>query len=265
MAAIGPGQATGDGKANAIVALDPKTLQITDWFTQPTAEFVTGPTIFRHNDREIVAAATKDGSILLLDAASLGGPEHATPLYASQSFLGSGASLAASLASWQEATIAPAPEAGDAGPGPSPAETVTLGTRWILAPVAGPLAAGAPSTNGATGTGSVLALELVEGTGGALSLEPGWASHNLTSPATPIIVNGVVFALSTGQPAAASGQGTPAMLYAYDGATGKALWNSEKSMTTFASPGSFWAAMGQTYIGTHDGTLYAFGFLDERR
>ena len=32
-AAIGPGTATGDGKANAIVALDPKTLQVKDWFT----------------------------------------------------------------------------------------------------------------------------------------------------------------------------------------------------------------------------------------
>ena len=55
------------------------------------------------------------------------------------------------------------------------------------------------------------------------------------------------------------------MLHAYDGATGKALWNSQKSMTTFASPGSFWSAMGQAYVGTHDGTVYAFGFLDERR
>ena len=80
IAAIGPGQTTGDGKANAIVALDPKTLQLKDWFSQPTAEFVTGPTILRHNDKNIVAAATKDGRVLLLDAASLGGSDHATPL-----------------------------------------------------------------------------------------------------------------------------------------------------------------------------------------
>ena len=86
IAAIGPGQATGDGKANAIVALDPKTLQLKDWFTQPTAEFVTGPTIFRHDDTDIVAAATKDGRVLLLDAASLGGANHATPLAASKPF-----------------------------------------------------------------------------------------------------------------------------------------------------------------------------------
>jgi hypothetical protein len=243
IAAIGPGQTTGDGKANSIVALDSKTLQVKDWFTQPTAEFVTGPTIFRHNDKDIVAAATKDGRILLLDAASPGGANHTTPLHASSSVLGTGATLAApALATWQDAT----------------------GTQWILAPVAGRLPAGVQATNGAISSGAVLALKLVDA-GGALSLAPGWVSHNLAAPATPIIVNGVVFALSTGRPAAASGRGTAAVLHAYDGTTGKALWTSEKTMTTFASPGSFWSALGQTYVGTHDGTLYAFGFLDERR
>ena len=84
-------------------------------------------------------------------------------------------------------------------------------------------------------------------------------------PATPIIVNGVVFALSTGQPAAADRTGSPAVLYAYDGVSGKALWNSGTSMTAFASPGSYWSALSQVYVGTHDGTVYAFGFPDERR
>ena len=58
-AAIGAGRAAGNGRANAIVALDPKTLQLKDWFTQAAAEFVTGPTILRHGDKDIVAAATK--------------------------------------------------------------------------------------------------------------------------------------------------------------------------------------------------------------
>jgi outer membrane protein assembly factor BamB len=55
------------------------------------------------------------------------------------------------------------------------------------------------------------------------------------------------------------------MLHAYDGATGRALWNSGKAMMSFASPGSFWSALSQLYVGTSDGTLYAFGFVDERR
>ena len=103
IAAIGPGKATGDGKVNAIVALDPKTLQIKDWFSQPTAEFVTGPTIIRHNNRNIVAAATKDGRVLLLDAASLGGSNHDTPLAASTPAFGAGSAVSAdALAAWQE-------------------------------------------------------------------------------------------------------------------------------------------------------------------
>ena len=55
------------------------------------------------------------------------------------------------------------------------------------------------------------------------------------------------------------------MLNAYDGATGKRLWSSEKAMTTSASPGSLWTGTGQIYVGGQDGTLYAFGFNDERR
>ena len=54
------------------------------------------------------------------------------------------------------------------------------------------------------------------------------------------------------------------MLHAYDGSTGTRLWNSDKAMTSFASPGSFWSSLGQIYVGAHDGTLHAFGFDDER-
>jgi hypothetical protein len=258
IAAIGPGQTTGDGKANAIVALDPRTLELKDWFTQADAEFVTGPTILRRNDKDIIAAATKDGRILLLDAASLGGGDHATPLHASKSLLGKGATVSANaLAAWQES-----PASKTAAPDATP--QAPDGTAWILLPVAGGVASGIPTTNGAVSTGAVVALKLGDA-GGAPSLEPGWVSHNAATPGTPIIVNGVVFTLATGTPAASGGRGTPAMLHAYDGVTGKRLWTSGKAMGTFASPGSFWSALGQVYVGTHDGTLHAFGFNDERR
>jgi hypothetical protein len=246
-AAVGAGQATADGKANAIVALDPKTLRLRDWFTQPAAEFVTGPTIIRHGDKDILAAATKDGRILLLDAKSLGGADHATPLHASKTWLGPGAAVSAdALATWRQ----PPPSGG--------------GTTWILLPVAGAPAAGAPSTNGAIQEGAVIALKLADSRG-ALSMELGWVSHDLSAAATPITINGVVFTLATGVPATSAGPGTPAVLHAYDGATGRRLWSSDKAMTTFASPGSLWTGTGQVYVGAHDGTLYAFGFNDERR
>ena len=249
IASIGAGRTTGDGKANAIVALDPKTLTVKDWFTQPATEFVTGPTIIEHNGKQIVAAATKDGRVVLLDAASLGGPNHSTPLAIAKPIFASGASVSAgALAAWQQSTSA----------------TVPAATTWILAPVSGGLAAGVSPTNGAVSGGAVVAMKLSE-TSGTLSLEPVWVSHNLSAPATPLIVNGVVFTLATGAPASATGRGTPAVLHAYEGATGKRLWNSGTAMTAFASPGSLWSNGGQVYVGTHDGTLYAFGFNDERR
>jgi hypothetical protein len=243
IAAIGPGQTGGDGKANAIVALDPKTLQLKDWFSAPTAEFVTGPTILRHGDKSLIAAATKDGRVLLLDSTSLGGADHATPLFASKPVLGAGATVSSdALAAWQ-------PSSG--------------GMSWILLPFKG-RPAGAPVTNGAVSAGAVMALKL-EGAAGATSLDPGWVSHDLASPATPIVVNGVVFTLATGLPSTGTGQGTAAVLHAYDGATGKRLWHSGTAMSSAASPGSMWSGLGQVYVGMRDGTLHAFGFNDERR
>jgi putative pyrroloquinoline-quinone-binding quinoprotein len=244
IASIGAGRTSGDGKANAIVALDSKTLKLKDWFTQPTTEFVTGPTIVEQNGKPIVAAATKDGRVVLLDAGSLGGANHSTPLFVSTPVVGKGGTVSAdALAAWQQSPTGP---------------------TWILVPVSGPLAGGLTATNGAVSSGGVVALKLSDA-GGMPSLETGWVSHNHSAPGTPLIVNGVVFTLATGAPATAAGRGSAAVVHAYDGATGKRLWNSGSAMTTFASPGSFWSNGGQVYVGTHDGTLYAFGFNDERR
>jgi hypothetical protein len=261
-ASIGAGRTSGDGKANAIVALDPKTLKVKDWFTQPTTEFVTGPTIIEQNGKQIVAAATKDGRVVLLDAASLGGPNHSTPLGVSKPLLGKAGTVSAdALAAWQQSA---ASAAQTPAPGGATAAPPSTGPTWILVPVSGVLASGFSAANGPVSTGGVVALKLSDA-GGTVSLDPGWVSHNQSAPVTPLIVNGVVFTLATGAPATATGRGTPAVLHAYDGATGKRLWNSGTAMTTFASPGSFWSNGGQIYVGTHDGTLYAFGFNDERR
>jgi len=251
LAALGPGSVTGDGKANAIVALDPKTLQLKDWFTQPNAEFVTGPTVFRQGAKDVVAAATRDGRIILLDVASLGGVSHGKPLLVSRQVFASGGSISAeALSTWARAGSTTSTSSGS-------------DTRWILVPISGK-PSGIRETNGAIRNGAVVALRVAD-TKGSLSIETDWASADLTTPATPIIVNGVVFTLSTGRPTTAGPIGSPAVLHAYDGVSGKALWNSGTSMTTFASPGSHWSALSQVYVGTNDGTVYAFGFGDERR
>jgi hypothetical protein len=188
--------------------------------------------------------------VILFDAASLGGPNHATPLSASRPVFESGGAISVeALSTWARAAATlTTPVSGSEA-------------RWILVPVAG-RPSGARTTNGAIRNGYVIALRVADANG-VFSLEPEWTSSDLTMPATPIIVNGVVFALSTGRTAAAQ-SGSPAVVYAYDGVSGKALWNSGKSMTSLASRGSFWSALSQVYVGTEDGSVYAFGFPDER-
>ena len=55
------------------------------------------------------------------------------------------------------------------------------------------------------------------------------------------------------------------MLYAFDSRSGRELWNSGKTMTSHIPPANLWASNSQVHAGTHDGTVYAFGFTLERR
>jgi hypothetical protein len=244
--------------ANAIVALDRSTLTPKDWFTADGADFNTSPMVIRYKDKDLVAAAGNDGKLYLLDSASLGGADHKTPLQVTAKYSAAGAGGA--LATWED-------ESG----------------RWILAPVVGAPQAGVkftPAAAAAAGAaapaagsgarGSIVAFKLADA-GGKPALEPGWQSRNLVSPLAPIVVNGMVFTVSSGEyrppeGAAAAAptlaqraqRSTPAVLYVLDGATGKELWSSGKSITSFARAGLS-AGGGQVYLVTHDNHLYAFG------
>jgi hypothetical protein len=174
--------------------------------------------------------------VLLLDAASLGGKDHATPLAASRILTSAPASFAPeALAMWQDAE----------------------GTRWLLVPVAGAIPAALTHGRAIT-NGAIVALKVADHAG-RFSLQPAWVSRDLTSPITPIIVNGVVFAMSRGRVA------TPAVLYAMNGMDGKDLWNSGTKITSHMTGRSFWSATGQVYVGAADSVLYAFGFAMERK
>jgi outer membrane protein assembly factor BamB len=129
---------------------------------------------------------------------------------------GNGAAIGGALASWEE------PESK---------------TRWILA------------TKGS----SVVAFKVVE-KDGSIALEQGWTSKEMVSPAAPIVVNGVVFVLSSGSRTA------NAVLYALDGMTGKELWSSGKAIAGY-STSAISSGQSKVYVGTHDGSLYAFGYL----
>jgi len=89
-----------------------------------------------------------------------------------------------------------------------------------------------------------------------------------------VIANGVVFAFGNGVDATQSTvdiglsyndwqnrakNSTHAELHAFDAKTGEELWSSGNQIATFNHFTSLSLANGRVYIGTHDGTLYAFG------
>ena len=72
-----------------------------------------------------------------------------------------------------------------------------------------------------------------------------------------MIVNNVVFAVSSGKPATATGAGTPAVLYALDAMTGKDLWNSGTAIGRSCRARALWTSNSQVYVGGNDGAVYA--------
>jgi len=252
--------------SDTFVALEPKTLKLKDWYTPSNREWMTKrdldlndtPVVFPYKGRDLLAGSGKEGRLYLLDSKSLGGENHRTPLFRTELISNEDVDFAGrgtwgSLASWQD----------------------TSGTRWVLAPVWGPLHPDMkfPITNGDAPQGSIVAFK-VEESNGKTVLTPGWVSRNLVIPAPPVIANGVVFALSSGEyvrqanenqgglfsPEQRAQLSTHAILYALDAATGKELYSSGDAITSFTHFAGMAVANGRVYFSTFDNTLYSFGF-----
>jgi outer membrane protein assembly factor BamB len=247
--------ATADGDqsatafSDAVVALENRALAMKDYFTPGKTPFTTSPLIFQYKGRDLVVAVNKDGRLYVLDAASLGGSDHKTPLHKSVQYTnGLGDFAAGALSTFEEAD----------------------GTRWVVVASAGPVHADAkyPVSNGTVTNGAISAFKVTDASG-AVTLQPAWVSRDMTSPVTPTIVNGVVFAIASGEnvqvPAAQRAQrSTNAVLYALDAQTGKELWNSGTTITSFVHGVGPAADDSQVYVMTYDGTLYTFGWVVER-
>jgi putative pyrroloquinoline-quinone-binding quinoprotein len=211
---------------NALVALDRDTLTVKDWFAPAEGSFNAPPVVFSHGDREMIAITAGDGRLFLLDGLSLGGSDHRTPLHVT-------------------------PPAGTPGPSPGLATWQDDTTRWIVAPI-----------------GDTIVAFTVSGTEGSAPVATRvWQTRPLVSPLAPIVVNDMVFVASSGEfrgegaadPAKVrADRSSPAVLYALDGVTGKELWTSGTTITSFARAGLS-AGNGQVYVVTYDNTLYAFG------
>lgn len=231
--------ATGSGDspaANAIVSLESKTLKQKDWFAAGASPFTSAPVVFQYKGKDLIVAANKDGRLYVLDSAALGGADHKTPLHKTSPFAAAAADVSG-LATWLDAT----------------------GTRWVIATTSGPVQADTTfaMSNGSVTAGAVAAFTVVDA-GDVPTLQPQWVSQDIAAPVTPAIMNGVVFALASGQRAA------PAVLYALDGATGKQLWTSGTTITSSVRGVGPSAGDSQVYVVTQDGTLYAFGMPAER-
>ena len=125
------------------------------------------------------------------------------------------------------------------------------GARWVLASVWGL-------------NGSIAGFK-VEEQNGKTVLTPAWVSHDMSFPQPPVIANGVVFALSSGEFNRQMNpkNGTHATLYALDAATGKELYSSRNLVTVPAALTGMTVANGRVYFGTTDGTFYTFGMYME--
>ena len=178
---------------NSVVALN-KDLQLQDSFTPPNEGWLNqkdldlgsaSPVIFPFQKWTLVASAGKEGLIYLLDAKDLGGKDHRNALYTSPRYGNDAITMGftgvwGAVSSYQDAA----------------------GERWVLVPMGGPVAKGAPQfefTNGPVSNGSVMAF-LVKEQDGKPVLIPKWVSRDLEQPGMPVASSGgVVFALSTGE------------------------------------------------------------------
>jgi outer membrane protein assembly factor BamB len=269
---------TGDGPvdpasgkyADTFLALSGKELKLLDYYTPANASYLTRkdldmgnstPVVFPYKGRELIVGSGKEGTLFLLDAKALGGETHRNPLFSAR-YLNeendiAGRGFWGAFATWEDAK----------------------GTRWIYAPAWGPVHSKAetfPLTNGAAPNGSIMAFKVEEKNGQPV-LAPAWVSHDMSVPEPPVVMNGVVLAISSGeytrqikedgqlytaQERITNSTGN-ATLYAFDAETGKELFSSGKTMTSFTHFGGLAVTDGRVFITTHDSTVYAFGLKSE--
>jgi outer membrane protein assembly factor BamB len=264
---------TGDGAfdpaagefADTFLAISAKDMKLTDSYTPSNREWLTrkdldmgnvSPVVFSFKGKEYIVGGGKEGRLFLLDAHSLGGETHRTALFRSELLANeevnySGHGFWGAFATYEDAK----------------------GTRWLYAPAWGPPhpAAGFPIANGDAPHGSIMALR-VEMKGDSPVLSPAWISRDMDVPEPPIIANGVVYALSSGEDVVQYRTGTAerlrgsrqATLHAFDAETGKELFASQP-LSSFTHFGGLALSNGRIFVAAYDGSVYAFGPKNEER
>lgn len=226
-----------------------------EWLTKRDLDMNTTPVVFPYKGRDLLVGSGKEGRYFLMDSQSLGGPNHQTPLYRSGLVSNTNVNFQTegtwgSFASWEDHD----------------------GTRWVLAPIGGPVGVPFPTSYGPTPNGGVIAMKLTDA-GGKMELTPAWVSRDMMTAEPPVVANGIVFVLAAGEFTLQANDtegglysseqrvknSIPAKLYALDATTGKELYSSGDQITSFLHQAGIAVANGRVVFGTFDGTIYCFG------
>lgn len=284
--------ATGDGTTDpaadlygsSVVAVRPPEMEVQDYYTPNDHDALnrfdldigsSTPAWFASGSYHLLAAGGKGGTLYLLDADRLGAADHETPLQSlrlsndERAYEKNG--IWGGFATWRD------PEGG----------------VWLYVPVWGPISRDAPKfprNDGPHPDGSLMAFKVtyerpVTGASAGIpqpQLQAQWVSQDFNRPEPPVVANGVVFGLSTGEnpvqtvgaavvttpghwgkrqltPLERMEHTTHATLYALDARTGKALYSSGDTIAGWVHFSGLAVANGRIYVVDHDSRLYCFG------
>jgi hypothetical protein len=244
------------------IAVSKADLSLLDYFLPANWQYLrrkdfdlgsASPVYFGWRNRNLLGAGAKEGIVYLLDADELGGADHQTAIYTSPRLGNDKAVCCEGLGIWGGLSTA----------------RDTDGQTWLLVPMGGPPSAAGPHyprTNGENPHGSIMAFKVVPDPKGDPVLKPEWISGDFNMPDPPVIANGVVFALSTGEnPVQRGGEAKrllntrPAVLNALDLASGKELFNSGTAIETWVHFSGLAIADGKVFSVDHNSNVYCFG------
>jgi outer membrane protein assembly factor BamB len=265
--ADGPFDPTTGDYSDSVVAASQDELNLVDHFTpwnyrelnRKDLDFGgASPVWFGWKNYNLIASGAKEGVLYLLDADSLGGKDHQTPLLAGIK-LGNDPKASSSYGIWGGLSMWRDED----------------DETWLYVPVYGPVSKSAPNfpiTNGVITDGSVMAFKVAADSGTERPiLQPAWTSGNFKVPEPVAIANGVVFVLETGENPNQRGEWTTktagqrltnvknAVLHALDAQTGKELYNSGQAIDTWVHFSGLAIAEGRVYVVDYDSNVYCFG------
>jgi outer membrane protein assembly factor BamB len=286
---------TGDGGfdptvgdyGSTFLAITPQNLQVADYFTPWNWQDINkhdldlpsgGMVAFPYEIDDLIAGGGKEAIIYLLDANSLGGKDHRTALYTTPPLANENKELE-QKGMWGAPAVWLEP----------------VGKQmWLYVSIWGPVSKDAPQfpmTNGDVPNGCIMAFKVVrDSKTRQLTLQPAWISPDFNLPDPPVVANGVLFALATGEnprqqhvqgllqykskeewkknllTTEERGTGTrPAVLYALDAKTGELLYQSGNAMKSWVHFSGLAINSGRVFAVDHSSRVYCFGLKDEKK